>query len=126
LPAGNAAGAQVPGGAIAPRIPVTHSIGLIVGRKRNRGSAGRRGEGIPYHRKIKVGVDPERDVAMVRRICETVGRIAPRIDANQGYRTAGEAIRTYRHGAVRSHLFPSSRSKGFLVSPRWLVPSMHP
>jgi muconate cycloisomerase len=47
--------------------------------------------------KIKVRVDPDRDVDMVRRIRETVGPgIALCIDANQGYRTPGEAIRTYR------------------------------
>src|SRR5919109_1580825 len=47
--------------------------------------------------KIKVGVDPDRDVDMVRRVRETVGPgIALCVDANQGYRTPGEAIRTYR------------------------------
>jgi len=47
--------------------------------------------------KIKVGVDPDRDVDMVRRVRETVGPgVALCVDANQGYRTPGEAIRTYR------------------------------
>jgi muconate cycloisomerase len=47
--------------------------------------------------KIKIGVDPDRDVDMVRRIRETVGAgVALCVDANQGYRTPGEAIRTFR------------------------------
>lgn len=78
------------------RIPVTHSIGLIGPEEAEREVAQVAKEGIRTI-KIKVGVDPERDVAMVRRIRETVGPgIALCIDANQGYRTAGEAIRTYR------------------------------
>src|SRR5712675_2203138 len=51
-------------------------------------------KGYPY---AKVGVDPDRDVDMVRRVRETVGPgVALCVDANQGYRTPGEAIRTYR------------------------------
>jgi len=84
------------GGAMRRRIPVTHSIGLIGPEEAEREVAQVAKEGIRTI-KIKVGVDPERDVAMVRRIRETVGPgIALCIDANQGYRTAGEAIRTYR------------------------------
>ena len=47
--------------------------------------------------RIKVGVDPDRDVEMVRRIRDTVGTgIALCVDANQGYRTPADAIRTLR------------------------------
>jgi muconate cycloisomerase len=47
--------------------------------------------------KIKVGVDADRDVQMVRRIRDTVGpNIAICIDANEGYATPGEAIQMYR------------------------------
>jgi muconate cycloisomerase len=84
------------GGAVRRRIPITHSIGLIGPEEAEREVAQVAQEGIRTI-KIKVGVDPDRDVAMVRRIRETVGpAIALCIDANQGYRTAGEAIRTYR------------------------------
>jgi muconate cycloisomerase len=78
------------------RIPITHSIGLLGGEEAEREVAQVAREGIRTI-KIKVGVDPDRDVDMVRRIRETVGpTVALCIDANQGYRTPGEAIRTYR------------------------------
>jgi muconate cycloisomerase len=84
------------GGAIRRRIPVTHSIGLIEFAEAEREVAQVVTEGIRTI-KIKVGVDPDRDVEMVRRIRDTVGTgIALCVDANQGYRTPGEAIRTLR------------------------------
>jgi muconate cycloisomerase len=84
------------GGAIRRRIPVTHSIGLIGIEEAEREVAQVAREGIRTI-KIKVGVDPDRDVEMVRRVRETVGPgIALCVDANQGYRTPGEAIRTFR------------------------------
>ena len=84
------------GGAVRRRIPVTHSIGLIGPEEAEREVAQVTREGIRTI-KIKVGVDPDRDVDMVRRIRETVGPgIALCIDANQGYRTPGEAIRAFR------------------------------
>jgi muconate cycloisomerase len=84
------------GGAIRRRIPVTHSIGLIGFGEAEHEVAQVVAEGIRTI-KIKVGVDPDRDVEMVRRIRDTVGPgIALCVDANQGYRTPGEAIRTLR------------------------------
>jgi muconate cycloisomerase len=84
------------GGAIRRRIPVTHSIGLIGFGEAEHEVAQVVAEGIRTI-KIKVGVDPDRDVEMVRRIRDTVGTgIALCVDANQGYRTPGEAIRTLR------------------------------
>ena len=84
------------GGAVRRRIPITHSIGLIGPDEAEREVAQVAREGIRTI-KIKVGVDPDRDVDMVRRIRETVGpTVALCVDANQGYRTPGEAIRTYR------------------------------
>src|SRR4051812_33604144 len=84
------------GGASRRRIAVTHSIGLLGFEEAEREVAQVATEGIRTI-KIKVGVDPDRDVEMVRRIRETVGKgIALCVDANQGYRTPGEAIRTLR------------------------------
>src|SRR5947209_3164055 len=84
------------GGAVRRRIPVTHSIGLMAAEEAEREVAQVAKEGIRTI-KIKVGVDADRDVDMVRRVRETVGPgIALCVDANQGYRTPGEAIRTYR------------------------------
>jgi muconate cycloisomerase len=84
------------GGATRRRIPVTHSIGLIGFEDAEREVAQVAREGIRTI-KIKIGVDPDRDVEMVRRIRETVGPgVALCCDANQGYRTPGDAIRAFR------------------------------
>jgi muconate cycloisomerase len=84
------------GGALRRRIPVTHSIGLIGFEDAEREAAQATREGIRTI-KIKVGVEPDRDVEMVRRVRETVGpQIALCVDANCGYRTVGEAVRTFR------------------------------
>ena len=87
---------QLLGGAARRRIPVTHSIGLIGIEEAEREVAKVAAEGIRTI-KIKVGIEPDRDVAMVRRIRDTVGpSVELCIDANQGYRTPGEAIQTFR------------------------------
>ncbi len=84
------------GGAIRRRIAVTHSIGLLGFDEAEKEVTQVAREGIRTI-KIKVGVDPDRDVEMVRRVRETVGPgIALCVDANMGYRTPGEAIRTFR------------------------------
>lgn len=84
------------GGPVRRLIPVTHSIGLIGLEEAEREAAQVAAEGIRTI-KIKVGVDSDRDVEMVRRIREAVGAgLALCVDANQGYRTPGDAIRTLR------------------------------
>src|SRR5205085_6347647 len=60
------------GGAVRRRIPITHSIGLLAAEEAEREAAQVAQEGIRTI-KIKVGVDPDRDVAIVRRIREAVG-----------------------------------------------------
>src|SRR5215475_6671432 len=78
------------------RIAVTHSIGLMDFAEAEREVAQVAKEGIRTI-KIKVGIDPDRDVDMVRRIRDTVGPgVALCCDANQGYKTPGEAIKTFR------------------------------
>jgi len=84
------------GGAVRRRIPITHSIGLLAPEEAEREAAQVAREGIRTI-KIKVGVDPDRDVDVVRRIREAVGpAIALCVDANAGYRTIADAIRTFR------------------------------
>ena len=84
------------GGAVRRRIAVTHSIGLIGFADAEREVAQAVREGIRTF-KVKVGVDPDRDVEMVRRVRDTVGpKVALCIDANQGYATPAQAIRTFR------------------------------
>ena len=84
------------GGALRRKIAVTHSIGLIGFEEAEREAAQAVREGIRTI-KIKIGVEPDRDVEMVRRVRDTVGPgVALCVDANQGYRTVGEAVRTFR------------------------------
>jgi muconate cycloisomerase len=84
------------GGAVRRRIAVTHSIGLIGFADAEREVVQAVREGIRTF-KVKVGVDPDRDVEMVRRVRDTVGpKVALCIDANQGYATPAQAIRTFR------------------------------
>ena len=84
------------GGKARSRIPVTHSIGLISIDEAAQEVAKVAAEGIRTI-KIKIGVDPRRDIEMVRTIRETVGDgVELCVDANEGYRTAGEAIMTVR------------------------------
>jgi muconate cycloisomerase len=84
------------GGPVRRQIPVTHSIGLIGFEEAEQEAALVAAEGIRTI-KIKVGVDADRDVEMVRRIRATVGAsLALCVDANQGYRTPADAIRALR------------------------------
>ncbi|MFM9888991.1 MAG: mandelate racemase/muconate lactonizing enzyme family protein [Burkholderiales bacterium] len=84
------------GGRARDRIPVTHSIGLLGIEEAVVECVQVVKEGIRTI-KIKVGQTPKRDVEIVRRIREAVGPdIDLCVDANEGYATAGEAIRTIR------------------------------
>jgi muconate cycloisomerase len=84
------------GGAIRTRIPITHSLGFIPLDDAEKEAIKVVGEGIRTI-KIKVGVDADRDVAVVKRVRDAVGpSVDICIDANQGYATPGEAIQTYR------------------------------
>jgi muconate cycloisomerase len=88
--------ADLLGGAVRNSIPITHSIGLMAVEDGERDAAQVAAEGIRTI-KIKVGVEPARDVEMVRRIRAAVGPTgALCVDANEGYRTPGEAIKTIR------------------------------
>ena len=84
------------GGHVRTRIAVTHSIGLIGIEEAEAETAKVAAEGIKTI-KIKVGVDPKRDVEIVRVIRNAVGSgVELCVDANEGYKTPGEAIRTIR------------------------------
>lgn len=84
------------GGCVRSRIPVTHSIGLIGIAEAEAEAAQVAAEGIGAI-KIKIGVDPKRDVAIVKAIRAAVGPgIELCVDANEGYGTPGEAVRTLR------------------------------
>jgi len=84
------------GGASRMRVPVTHSIGLIGIEEAEREAAQVASEGIRTI-KIKVGVDPKRDIEIVRAIRAAAGPdVELCVDANEGYASPGEAIRTLR------------------------------
>lgn len=84
------------GGAARTRIPVTHSIGLLGMAEAEAETAKVASEGIKTI-KIKIGGDPRRDIEIVRLIRAVVGaNVELCVDANEGYRTPGEAIRTIR------------------------------
>jgi len=84
------------GGRARSRVPVTHSIGLLSIEEAEREAAKVAAEGIRTI-KIKVGVDARRDVEMVKRVRAAVGdAVELCIDANEGYKTPGEAIATVR------------------------------
>jgi muconate cycloisomerase len=84
------------GGAVRKTISVAHSIGLIAFDEAEKEVAQVLEEGIRAI-KIKVGVDADRDVEMVRRIRSVIGtRATICIDANQGYATPSDAIRMFR------------------------------
>ena len=106
------------GGALRRRIPVTHSIGLIGPEEAEREVAQVAKEGIRTI-KIKVGVDPDRDVDMVRRIRETVGP-ALRSASTPTRATAPRARRSGPTAAwsVASSSISSSRSRASRVWPR--------
>ncbi len=84
------------GGLVRATVPITHSIGLLDIEQAVQECRKVTAEGIRTI-KIKVGIDPERDVEIVRRVREAVGPATDLCaDANQGYRTPHEAIRTIR------------------------------
>ena len=80
------------GGRVRTRIPIAHSIGLI---PIDQGVAEVKqviGEGVRTI-KLKIGVDPARDIELVKRVRAAVGPdINICADANCGYRSPGEAI----------------------------------
>lgn len=84
------------GGRMRDRIPVTHSIGLLSIEDASAEAAIVASEGIRTI-KIKVGVDPQRDIAVVKAVREAAGdKVDICVDANEGWRTPGEAIQTVR------------------------------
>ncbi len=84
------------GGCVRTAVPVAHSIGLLPMEEAVAECVQVAGEGIRTI-KIKVGIDPSRDVELVHRIREAVGPTVDLcVDANQGYAGPSEAIRVIR------------------------------
>ena len=84
------------GGRVRTRIPIAHSIGLIPIDQGVTEVKQVIGEGVRTI-KLKIGVNPARDIELVKRIREAVGPdIDICADANCGYRSPGEAIQIIR------------------------------
>ncbi len=100
------------GGEVRPRIPVAHSIGIMTPEAAAAEAAEAAGEGIGTI-KIKVGLDPRRDVETVARIRKAVGPdVALTVDGNQGYASAREAIRVLREMMEHRILFAEQPVEG--------------
>lgn len=90
---------QLLGGRARAAIPVTHSIGLLDIEQAVAECRQVVDEGIRTI-KLKIGVEPDRDVEIVKRVRNAVGEGTDLcVDANNGYRTAGEAIQIIRRMA---------------------------
>ncbi|MDR7419274.1 MAG: enolase C-terminal domain-like protein [Armatimonadota bacterium] len=84
------------GGLVRREVPLAHSIGLMDIEPALAEIAAVVEEGVKTI-KLKIGVDPQRDVELVRRTRELVGpAIKIRVDANQGYPTPKLALQVLR------------------------------
>ncbi|MEH2477966.1 muconate cycloisomerase [Nitrobacteraceae bacterium AZCC 2146] len=84
------------GGKVRDRVLVTHSIGLISVEEAATESAKVASEGVKTI-KVKIGVDPDRDVKIVGEVRAAAGAgVEICVDANEGYKTPGEAIQVIR------------------------------
>ncbi|HXF57296.1 MAG TPA: enolase C-terminal domain-like protein [Actinomycetota bacterium] len=87
---------QLLGGRLRAGVEVAHSLGIMdvdrcVAEAKEAVAEGARTI------KVKTGLDPERDVEVVRRVREAVGdEVRIRVDANEGYRTVREAVEVTR------------------------------
>lgn len=80
------------GGRFRDGIEVTHSLGIMDVDRCVAEAQQAVAEGV-LTIKCKTGLDPERDVELVRRLREALGdAVKIRVDGNEGYRTVSEAI----------------------------------
>lgn len=97
--AGKAQGVPVStllGGRLRDGIELTHSLGIMEVDRCVAEAEQAVAEGV-LTIKCKTGLDPERDVELVRRLRETLGDgVRIRVDGNEGYRTVAGAVETTR------------------------------
>jgi muconate cycloisomerase len=87
------------GGCARSRVPITHSIGLIPIAEAEKEATQVASEGIKTI-KIKVGVDANRDIEIVKAVRAAAGSgVEICVDANEGYQTPGEAVAVVREMA---------------------------
>jgi muconate cycloisomerase len=84
---------QLLGGLFRDRIPIAHSLGLMEIDKAVEEAVQAKSEGVKTI-KLKCGVDPKRDVELVKQIRKAIGpELNICTDANQGYPTAKTAVK---------------------------------
>jgi len=84
------------GGLYREKIPMAHSIGIMPAKDGVEEVRQVLDEGIKTI-KLKVGLDSDRDVTIVREVRKAVGpKIAITVDGNEGYATPNDAIRFLR------------------------------
>ena len=81
------------GGPLRDSIEICHSLGIMDSDAAVREAEAAVGEGVRTI-KCKTGLDPERDIALVRALRAALGPdVVLRVDANEAYRTPHEAAR---------------------------------
>ena len=84
---------QLLGGAYRKEVPICHSLGLMDVEKSVEEAIIAVKEGAK-HIKIKVGIDPTRDIDIVQKVRKAVGpKVSIAVDANQGYSPPKAAIK---------------------------------
>jgi muconate cycloisomerase len=100
------------GGIVRQHIPVAHSIGIMTPETAGVEAAQAVAEGIRTI-KIKVGLDPRRDVETVANVRKAVGPdVAITVDGNQGYPSPREAIRVLEEMMEHRILFAEQPVEG--------------
>lgn len=84
------------GGLWRDRVPLTHSLGIMESDKAVEEGLAAVSEGIK-NLKVKAGLDPIRDVDLVKRLRDAVGpNVTIGLDANQRYESVKDAIKTIK------------------------------
>lgn len=103
---------QLLGGLYRPKVPLAHSIGIMDPTLAAAEAEIAVGEGIKTI-KLKIGLDPDRDVTAVREVRRIVGNeIDITVDGNQGYTTSKQAIRVLKRIEEYGVLFAEQPVEG--------------
>ena len=95
-----------------PRIPIAHSVGIMTPERAAAEARQAVDEGIRTI-KLKVGLEPRRDVETVARVRTAVGPdVAITVDANQDYPSPREAVRVLREMMAHGILFAEQPVEG--------------
>jgi muconate cycloisomerase len=93
------------GGAVRDRVAVCHSLGIMDDEPACDEAERAVAEGVRTI-KVKTGIDPERDVRLVRALRQRLGDDAAiRVDANEGYDSVSEAVRITKQQVDEGGIF---------------------